>query len=103
MYPEVLKSRLRGTILAYCRSKVRHVEDDMLNISPIINNRNFYPSKENNFGDDSSMVIIYDKHSGDTIISGNIDLSGNIIVESRVLVLSSIRIGIHTGDANHRI
>ena len=35
------------------------------------------------FSDESSMVLLYDGHLGDTIISGNTDLSRNIILEIR--------------------
>ena len=80
-----------------------HVEDGILNVSPIIKNRNVYPRKENNCGDDYSMVLLYANHLGDTIIAGNTDLSGNIIMESRDLVLSYINIGLHTGYAKDRI
>ena len=44
------------------------------------------------------MFLLDDEHLGNTIIYGNADLSGNIISESRDLVLSSIQIGLHTGD-----
>ena len=49
------------------------------------------------------MVLLYDEHLGDTIISRNTDISGNIIVEIRDLVLPSIHMGLHTGDAKYRI
>ena len=62
------------------KSKVVHVEYDILNVYPIINNRNSYPRKENNFGNDSIIFILYDEHFGDTIIYGNTDISGNIII-----------------------
>ena len=75
-------------------------EDDILNVFPIWKNRNYYPRKEDNCGDEPIIVLIYDDHLGDTIIYGNIDLIGNIILESRGLVLSSLHIGLHTGDAN---
>ena len=42
------------------KSKEIHVENVILNVSPIINNINSYPRKENNFGDDSSMVLLYE-------------------------------------------
>ena len=80
-----------------------HVENDIINVSPIIKNRNFYPGKENNCGNDYIMIILYDDHLGDTIISGNIDLSENIMMESRYLVLSSLKIGLHTSDTKYRI
>ena len=80
-----------------------HVENDIINVSPIRKNRNFYPRKENNCVNDSIMIILYDDHLGDTIISGNIDLSENIMMESRYLVLSSLQIGLHTSDTKYRI
>ena len=49
------------------------------------------------------MVLQYEEHLGDTIISGNTDLSGNIILESRDFFLSYLHIGLHTGDAKYRI
>ena len=58
---------------------------------------------QNNCGDESSMVLLYDGHlgdtMGDTIISGNTDLGGNIIPEIRDLVLSYLHIGLHNGEA----
>ena len=52
---------------------------------------------------DSSMVILYYGHLGDTIIAGNKYLRGKIILESRDLVPYYLHIGIHTGDAKYRI
>ena len=49
------------------------------------------------------MVLLYDEHLGDTIISGNTDVSRNIIMESRDLVLYYIHIGLHNGYAKYRI
>ena len=49
------------------------------------------------------MVLLYDEHLGDTIISGNIDIIGNKVMEIRDLVLSYLRIGLNTGDAKYRI
>ena len=51
-----------------------------------------------NCGDDSRMVLLYDGHLGDTIITENTELSGNIILKIRHLILSYPHIGIHTGD-----
>ena len=56
-----------------------------------------------NCGDESSMVIIYEEHLGDTITSGNTDICGDIIMESRDLVLSYIKIGLHTGYEKYSI
>ena len=49
------------------------------------------------------MVLQDDEHLGKTIISGNKDLSRNSITEIRYSFLSSLHIGIHTGDAKDRI
>ena len=68
-------------------SKVMHIEDDILNFSPIRQNRNTYPSKEKNCGGRSSMVILDNNNLCYTIISGNKDLSSNNIPESRYSVL----------------
>ena len=72
--------------------KMMHVEDDILNFSPIIHNRNNYPRKYNNCVDDSSMVILYDENLGDTIVAGNTYLSINNIPESRYSFLPYPRI-----------
>ena len=85
------------------KSKVMHFEDDVLNFSLNRYNRNYYPRKYNNCGDDSSMSLMYDKHSGDIIIAGNIDLRGNNIMESIGLVLSYLHIDLHTGDEKYRV
>ena len=76
------------------KSKVIHVEGNILNFSPLIQNRNAYHWKEDYFGDGSSMVFLDDKHLDNNIISGNTYPSGNRILESRDLVLSSVQIGI---------
>ena len=49
------------------------------------------------------MDLLYDKHLGDIIISGDKDLRGNRIMDSRGLVLSYLHIDIHTGDAKYRV
>ena len=85
------------------KSKLMHVEYGILKVSFIKRNRNADPRKENRCGDDSSMVLLYVEHLGDTIISGNTDLRGNIILEIRGLVLSSLHIFLHTGDAKYMI
>ena len=59
--------------------------------------------EKKNCGDESSMVILYGEHLGDTTIDSNIYLMRNIILESRDLVLSYLHIGIYTGDAKYRI
>ena len=75
-----------------------HVEDDILNVSPIRRNRNACPRKYKKYGDDYGMALLYDEHLGITIITGNTDLSGNIIMKIRDLVLSYLHIVLHTGD-----
>ena len=82
---------------------VINIEDDLLNFSPIGQNKNSYPREYNNFGFDSSMVLLYDGHLSDTIITEKIDLSWNKILESRDSFLSSIHIGLHIDDAKYRI
>ena len=49
------------------------------------------------------MVLLYERHLGDTIISGDIYLIGNIIMESIDLVISYLNIGLHTGNAKYGI
>ena len=73
--------------------KVMNVEDDMINLPPIRQNRNAYPRGENNFGDDSSMVILDERNLCDTVIAENEYLVSNDITESRDSVLSYIHIG----------
>ena len=54
------------------KSKVMYAEDDIQNFSPIRHNINAYPRKENRCCDESSMVLLDDEHSGNTITAGNI-------------------------------
>ena len=94
---------------------MKNVQDDTLYIKgdtrwgwyikcrPTRKNRNGYPRKENNCGDYSSMVLVYDENLGDIIISRNTYLSVDIIIEIRDLVLSYLHIGLHTGDAKYSI
>ena len=56
-----------------------HVEDDIQNLSPIIENRNSYPREDINSGDYHSMVLIYDGNLGDTVITLNTDTIRNNI------------------------
>ena len=62
------------------KSKVIHVDDGILKVSSIIKNINVYPRKETNCGNESIVVLLYDKDFGDTIIAGNTDLTKNIIL-----------------------
>ena len=78
--------------------KVMHAEENMLNLSPIRQKMNFYPRKENNCGDEYSMVILDDKHLGDTIIARSTYFRGNRILESIGFVLYYLHIGLHNGD-----
>ena len=64
------------------KSKVVHDEEYIL-ISTLSDRKKSYPGKENNRGDDYIMILLYDEHLGDTIVSMNTDLSENIILESR--------------------
>ena len=79
--------------------KVMHVKNDILKASSIRKNRNVYPRTPPP-GDYSSMVLLHEKHLGDTTIAGNTDLNGNIITEIIDLVLSYLHIGLQTGDKN---
>ena len=45
------------------------------------------------------MSFLDDDHLGDTIIAGITDILGNRILEIRDLILSSLHIGLRTGDA----
>ena len=76
-----------------------HVEDDILNISPIINNRNAYPRGDKNGGDDSSMILLDDIHVDEAVTPKNTPPISNNITESRYLVLSSL----HIDDPKYRI
>ena len=49
------------------------------------------------------MILLYDEHLGDTIISGNTNLRKTIILESRELVLSYLQFGLHSGDEKYTI
>ena len=51
-----------------------YVENGILNLSSIIQNRNAYPMAENKYGDDSGMVLLDDKQLLDTIIDENTDI-----------------------------
>ena len=62
---QIMRIKVKGenietmyNIIPY-KSKVINVESYILNFSPIIQNRNAYPRKENDCGDDSSMVLLY--------------------------------------------
>ena len=73
------------------KSNVMHFEGDIQNVSPIRQNRNAYPRKENNCGDVSSMVLLNSENLGNTIISVNIYLSRNNIPEMVHSILSSTK------------
>ena len=57
------------------------IENDSLNLSLIRHNINVYPLKENNYGDDSSIVLLDGGHLGDTIITGNTYINVNSILK----------------------
>ena len=63
-------------VLSY-KSKLMHVEDDTLSLQTIRQNRNGYPRKDNNGGDDSSSFLTDDGHLWDTVIPENTYLSSN--------------------------
>ena len=75
------------------KSKVMHIEDNIMFFSPTIYNINDYPQEEINFGDYSSMVFQDDGHLCDTIISDNTDLISNNVPEICDPFLSYIHIG----------
>ena len=75
------------------RLKVMHVEYYIINSSPIIHKWSSYSREDNNFGEDSIMVLLYDEHSCDTIISDNTDIIINNVPEIRDSVLSYLHIG----------
>ena len=79
--------------------KVVHVEINILNLPPILQNRNAYPREENCCDEYSRMVPVDDEHSCDTIISYNTDGRINSVPESRYSVLSYI----HISGAKYRI
>ena len=79
--------------------KVIDVEDDIISLSPIIQNINAYPREDKNFGDASIIVLIEKGHICYNIITDNIYTSSNNITESRDLVLSYL----HIGGAKYRI
>ena len=73
--------------------KVKHDEYNTLHLSSTAQNRNDYPMKENNCGDDYITFLPDDRHVCDAVISENIYLGSNKFSESIVLVLSFIHIG----------
>ena len=56
MFPEILKIKVKGDNIATMynmvpyKSKVTHVEYDTLNLSPIKNNRKYFPREDKNCG-----------------------------------------------------
>ena len=62
------------------KSNVVHAEYDILNLSTFKQKINYYPRKENNFGDDYSTFLLNEDHLDKTIISGNTVLRGNRIL-----------------------
>ena len=75
------------------KSKVIHVEYDIINFSPLIQNIDYYPREDNKYGDDFRMFIIDDGHLCDIVIAENIYIRRNKITERRDSVLSSLHIG----------
>ena len=65
-----------------------HVEDYILNFSPIRHNRNSYPRKDNNGGDDSSMVFY---------------MSVTWVTLSSLIIQFPAAIIYHVGDSKYRI
>ena len=73
--------------------KVVHVEDKILNLYPIIQNRNDHPSEKNNCGEEYIIVLLDGKNLCETIIYKITYIRRNNITESRDLVLSYLHIG----------
>ena len=69
-----------------------NVEDDTLKCLPTRQNRNGYPRKDNNCGDNSSKFISDDGNLWDTFIPENKHLGSNIIPENRDSFLSYLHI-----------
>ena len=69
-----------------------HVEDETINLHPIIQNRNAYPREENSCGYYSSMVILDDHNLHNNVILDNTDIRSNNIPENIDLVLSYLHI-----------
>ena len=62
----------------------------------MINNRNAYLREYNNWGDDSSMFLLYYVHLCDAVIDENIGLSSNNIPE----IIDPVPSYIHVGGEN---
>ena len=75
------------------KPKAINVEYDILNFYPIRQNINYCTRQEKKFIDDSSMVLLYNEHLCDILISVNTYLSGNNITERIDSVLSYLYIG----------
>ena len=68
-------------MVAY-KSKVIHVEDYTINLSPIRHNSNGYSRKDNYCGDRYNKFTPDDGHLWDTVIPDNTYISSNRITES---------------------
>ena len=66
-------------IMVPYKLKVKNVEDDKINFSPIRQNIKYCPRKDNNCGDESSMVILDDGQLRGPVIYENIDIISNKI------------------------
>ena len=86
-------------IMVTYKLNVMYVEDNILSLSPIVQNGNSSPREENICVEDSSMVLLYAKNLCDTIISTNTYLRSNNVLEIRDWVLSYI----HISSAKYRI
>ena len=65
------------------KSKVMHFEVDIINFSPIRHKIYAYHRKENNCGDESSIILLDYDQLGNTIINGNQYINDNSIMEIR--------------------
>ena len=84
-------------LVAY-KSKVMHIEDDTLKLSPIRQKRK-PPREDNNGSDDSSIFLTDDRHLHETAILDNIDLGSNNITE----IIDSSLPSYHISGEKYRI
>ena len=78
-------------MVAY-KLKVIHVEDYTLNYIPISQNGSAYSRIENNYGNDSKTVLLYDRYLCGTGTPKKLSVRSNIITTSIYLVLLSLHI-----------
>ena len=81
------------------KSKVIHVENYILNLSPIRNNVNDYPRVDNKVSDDCNNVLLYYRFWCSTGIPKNVFVRSNSIPPRT----DSVIIYIHSGGTKYRI